>query len=212
MTRQLPKAGLLLKSGLLLKAGLLPAAGMLVASGPRARAAGMPQLDFANPLTKWQVIWGALIFLLLYLLLSRSALPRVASVLEQRRRRIEGDLESARQVKSQADHAVEALRQERRQASAEAQANIDRVVNQARDEALQRTREMNTRLEAQLATAEAQIQAEQKRAMGSLRGIAADTAQLLVERVTGQPADRSLVENRVDGALSGRTLSGPVAA
>lgn len=206
MTRQLPKAGLLLKSG------LLPAAGMLVASGPRARAAGMPQLDFANPLTKWQVIWGALIFLLLYLLLSRSALPRVASVLEQRRLRIEGDLESARQVKSQADHAVEALRQERRQASAEAQANIDRVVNQARDEALQRTREMNTRLEAQLATAEAQIQAEQKRAMGSLRGIAADTAQLLVERVTGQPADRSLVENRVDGALSGRTLSGPVAA
>lgn len=195
-----------------LLAALLPAGGLLLASGPHALAAGMPQLDFANPLTKWQVIWGALIFLLLYLLLSRSALPRVASVLEQRRQRIEGDLEAARKVKSEADHAIEALRQERRQASAEAQANIDRVVNQARDEALQRTREMNTRLEAQLAAAEAQIQAEQKRAMSSLRGIAADTAQLLVERVTGQPADRALVESRVDGALSSRALPGPATA
>lgn len=185
------------------------AAPLLVLAAPPALAAGMPQLDFANPLTKWQVIWGALIFVLLYLLLSRSALPRVASVLEQRRSRIEGDLEAARQAKSEADHAIEALRLERRRASAEAKANIDRVVTEAREEAAARAREMNARLGAELAGAEAGIAAERQRAMGSLRQIASDTAQLLVERVTGRPADRALVESRVDSLLSDRaTIAG----
>ena len=190
-----------------LPAAFLLAAPLLAAATPRAFAAGMPQLDFANPLTKWQVIWGAVIFVLLYLLLSRSALPRVASVLDQRRGRIEGDLEAARKAKSEADQAVEALRQERKRASAEAQANIDRVVHEAREEAAARTREMNARLEAELATAEAQIGAERQRAMGSIRQIASDTAQLLVERVIGQSADRALVETRVDGILSDHAIA-----
>ena len=37
----------------------------------------MPQLDFANPLTTSQVVWGAIIFVVLYILLSRIALPKV---------------------------------------------------------------------------------------------------------------------------------------
>ena len=176
---------------------------LLAATAPAAMAAGMPQLDFANPLTKWQIVWGAVIFLLLYLVLSRSALPRVASVIEDRQGRIDGDLEAARQAKSEADRAAEELRRARRQASAEAQANLDRVMAEAREEAAKRTREMNERLDSELARAEAQIGAERARAMGSLRGIASETAQLLVERVTGRPADRALVEHHVDGALSG---------
>ena len=65
---------------------LLPAAAM---------AEGMPQLDFANPLTTSQVVWGAVIFIVLYLLLSRVGLPRVGAVLEERARHIASDLETA---------------------------------------------------------------------------------------------------------------------
>ena len=184
-----------------IKAALL-ATPLLAAAAPGARASGMPQLDFANPLTKWQVIWGAVIFVLLYLMLSRSALPRVASVLEQRRERIDGDLETARRSKDEADHATDELRRARRQAAADAQANLDRVVAQAREEAAARSRESNARLDAELARAEARIDAERQRAMASLRDVASDTAQLLVQRVTGQAADRGLVETHVDGALA----------
>ncbi len=177
-----------------------------VLAGPSpAFAAGMPQLDFHNPLTIWQVVWGAVIFLLLYLVLSRSALPQVASVLDARRGRIEGDLEAARTAKTGADRAIDDLRRARRKAAAEAQANLDRVLQDAREEAAVRTREMNARLEAEIAAAEAQLAQERTRAMGALRTVAADTAQLLVERVTGQPAGRSLVESHVDGALAART-------
>ena len=183
------------------KAGVLSIP-LLAASAPGALGAGMPQLDFKNPLTVWQVVWGAVIFVLLYLALSRLALPRVAAVIEDRQGRIDGDLEAARQAKSDADRAVDELRRARREATAEAQANLDRVVAEAREQAARRTREMNARLEAELASAEAQIGAERQRAMGALRGIASETAQLLVERVTGQPVERSLVETRVDGVLS----------
>ena len=47
----------------------------------------MPQIDFTTPLTTSQVVWGAVIFIVLYFTLSRNALPLVASVLEERARR-----------------------------------------------------------------------------------------------------------------------------
>jgi F-type H+-transporting ATPase subunit b len=67
---------------------------------------GMPQLDFANPLTISQVVWLAIIFFALYLLLSRWALPQVASVIEARGSSIAEDLNAARRAKAQADAAV----------------------------------------------------------------------------------------------------------
>ena len=45
-----------------------------------AMAEGMPQLDFANPLTTWQVVWGAIIFVLFYLAVSRWGLPMITHI------------------------------------------------------------------------------------------------------------------------------------
>ena len=174
-----------------------------VGTAEGARARGMPQLDFKNPLTIWQVIWGAVVFAGLYLILSRSALPRVAAVIEDRQGRIDADLEAARQAKSDADRAISELRRARREAAFEAQANLDRVAAEARAAAAARAREMNARLDAELARAEQQIAAERKRALGALGGIASETAQLLIERVTGQAVDPALVERRVKRLAEG---------
>ena len=56
----------------------------------------MPQLDFATPLTTSQVVWGALIFIVLYVLPPACALPQVGAVLEERAAHIGRDLEAAR--------------------------------------------------------------------------------------------------------------------
>ena len=66
----------------------------------------MPQLDFATPLTTSQVVWGAIIFIVLYILASRFALPQVASVLEERANHIARDLENAQQAKEKSDAAA----------------------------------------------------------------------------------------------------------
>jgi len=178
------------------------AAAILLAASPAALAAGMPQLDFANPLTTWQVVWGALVFLLLYLLLSRSALPRVGAVLANREQRIRHDLEVAHEAKGECDRALDELRRTRREAAAEAQANLDRVLAEAREQAQARNHEMNEQLKGRLAEAETRIREERERALAALPAIATETASLLVERVTGQTADPDLIRGRVEARLS----------
>jgi len=88
-------------------AALVGSSALLLASSAFAEEhkKGMPQLDFHNPLTISQVVWLAIIFFALYLLLSKWALPQVAGVLEMRAGKIAADLDAARAAKAGADKA-----------------------------------------------------------------------------------------------------------
>jgi F-type H+-transporting ATPase subunit b len=165
---------------------------------------GMPQLDFANPLTISQVVWLAIIFLVLYLLLSRWALPQVASVLEMRANRIQADLEAAHAAKAQADSAVAELTAATREAQATAQAEIAGAVATAKDAAAAQAATLNARLELQLAEAEQRINAARTSAMGALRSVATDTATAVVSRLVGTAPAPDAVAQAVDGALAAR--------
>lgn len=171
---------------------------------PGARAEGMPQLDFGNPYVIGQVVWGAGIFLILYLLLSRSALPKVEKVLSLRRQTIENDLEIAHKAKSSADDAVAELRQARKDAMAEAQANVDKVVEEARAAAEKQAQEMNTRLGAEIREAEARVALARETALGSLRQISTDTAEALIHQISGISAPLDVVTSKVDGVATAR--------
>jgi len=180
-------------------------AGPLLAWPVVARTAeGMPQLDFANPLTISQVVWGAVIFFALYILASRWALPRVSEVLEERDTRITGDLEVARGAKSRADAAVAELTQSTRQARAEAQAAINAAVEVARKDAAERSRVLNEQLEQQLRSAEQRIAEARQAAMGALRQVATETAATVVGRLTGHSPDPQAVEGAVGAVLASR--------
>ncbi|WP_222546698.1 hypothetical protein [Asaia lannensis] len=168
----------------------------------RAWAAGMPQLDFSNPLLIGQVVWGAVIFAVFYVILSRSALPRIDRVLTHRRNRIEGDLDIARRARDDADRAVDELRRARHDAAAQAQANIDRVVHEARMAAEAQTHEMNRRLHADIAEAEKRIASARAEALASLPGVAAETAQSLIGKLL-RPAglDNAISQAQVEDAV-----------
>src|SRR5579863_5172240 len=127
----------------LLLAALSP---LLLLPAGAAHAKGMPQIDFANPLTTSQVVWGALIFIVLYVLLSRWALPEVGSVLQERATAIATDLDAARGAKEQADKAVDELTRATREAHAGAQAEIAQAVAAAKAIADAQAAEINARL------------------------------------------------------------------
>jgi F-type H+-transporting ATPase subunit b len=171
-----------------------------------AFAAGMPQLDFSTPLTVSQVVWGAIIFIVLYILLSRSGLPRVASVLEERAGHIHTDLEGARAAKAKADAGIAEAADATAKARAEAQSSINAALEEAKQAALSQSAALNERLEARLKEAEAQITEARTAAMSALRQVATDTAGNVVTRLTGAEPDAGILGNAVGSALSARGI------
>jgi F-type H+-transporting ATPase subunit b len=163
----------------------------------------MPQLDFGNPLLIAQVVWLLIIFGLLYYVMSVYALPRVASVLEERQQRIQGDLQAAHAAKAEADAAMAAHREATARSRAEAQAAIATAMQQAQADAARRGEALNARLAKQIEEAEARIHAARDSAMGALRQVATETTQSLVGKLVGS-ADAGAVNAAVDRALAAR--------
>lgn len=163
-----------------------------------------PQIDFANPLTRSQVVWLFIIFFTLYLLLDRWALPQVGEVLEARAARIAADLDAARAAKAQSDTAVAELTAATRKAHAEAQAQIAGAVDTAKSDAAEAAKVANARLDHQLAEAEKRIDAAKAASVGALRDVARTTTADVVTRLAGFAPDTAIVDNAVDRALAAR--------
>jgi F-type H+-transporting ATPase subunit b len=188
---------------------LLPAAALLLVASPlgvsSARAeVGLPQIDFANPLTTSQVVWGVLIFLVLYILLSRGALPKVASVLAERANTISADLDAAKMAKQEADAAAAEVLRATREAQASAAAEVAQASAAAKAAAEIEAARATAVLEAQLADAEARIHAARKAAMGALREVAAEATSALAGRLMGHAPDAAAVDAAVGAALAAR--------
>jgi F-type H+-transporting ATPase subunit b len=180
----------------------------LVGTALPAYAEGsMPQFDFRNPLLVAQVVWGAIIFVAMYVAFTRIGLPQVASVLAAREQTIGGDLEQARIAKDKADRAVAELNEARRVAYAEAQTALSAATQKAKEAAAAKAEEVNAKLDRQLADSEKQIAAARAGAMSALREAAFDTTDLLVARLAGRPADAQAVRAAVADALAARGLT-----
>ncbi len=176
---------------------MLPAAAM---------AEGMPQLDFSTPLTLSQVVWGAIIFVVLYILLSRTGLPMVASVLEERATKISKDLDEARLAKFSADAGMAEADQATAKARAESQAAISAALDDAKQAAAVQAEVLNARLEKQLQDAETQIARARTSAMSALRQVATETAATVVTRLTGTAPDAGRLDGAIGSALAARGI------
>lgn len=158
----------------------------------------MPQMDFANPLTGAQVVWMAVIMVVLYFILARWALPQIGSVIEQRHSRITGDLDTARRAKAEAEHTVAELNLAIQNARESSQGAIAEAVNAAKERAREQSRELNERLDAQIARAEAEIETARRKAVAALPPVARDVTASLLQRLTGETVD----DERIDRTLA----------
>ena len=148
-----------------------------------------------------QFIWLALVFAALYLLMSRVALPRIGSILDERKQRIDGDLAEAQRFKDESDGAIAAYEKALADARARAQtlANETRVKEAARAEAARK--ELEATLNARIAEAEDIIGAKRLEAMANVQDIATEAAAAIVERLIGSAPAEQTVAGAVAGAL-----------
>jgi F-type H+-transporting ATPase subunit b len=149
-----------------------------------------------------QLLWLTLTFVALYLLMARVALPRVDSILERRRRRIEGDLAEALRLKGESDAAIAAYEKSLAEARARAQALVNDARHRQVAEAEAARKALEATLNTRIAEAENSIAQTKTAAMVNVRGIATEAAAAIVERLIGiAPASRDAVAAAVAEAL-----------
>jgi F-type H+-transporting ATPase subunit b len=150
-----------------------------------------------------QLVSLAIFFVLLYVIVSRLALPRIGGAIEARQNKIEGDLAEAQKLKDQSEAALKAYEGELASARTRAQA----IGNESRDKANAQAEGERKALEEQLAKklaeAEKTIASTRASAMSNVRDIAADAAGTIVQRLTGVVPDAGAVNAAVDASLKG---------
>lgn len=166
-----------------------------------ASGSGMPQLDistFSN-----QIFWLVVTMVVLYFVMSRVALPRIAAVLADRRGTITSDIAAAEEFKLKAQEAEEAYKT----AMAEARAEANRIVEAAKAE-------MQAELDVQIAKADAEISAkaaESERRIREIRDSAlsmvSDVSQDITADVLGV-FDVTADKKTVDAAVAARMKGG----
>lgn len=132
-----------------------------------------------------QLIWLALTFGLLYFVLSRVALPRIADVIDERANRIKRDLDAAERLKAETDKAIASYED----ALGTAKTKAGEIARETRSKLAADVDREKSEIEAQLsakaAEAEARINAMKEKALGNVNDIAVTTAAAIVGHLTG---------------------------
>jgi F-type H+-transporting ATPase subunit b len=150
-----------------------------------------------------QLVSLAIAFVALYLIVSKIALPRVGSVLDARQNKIDGDLAEAQKLRDQSDAALKAYESELASARSRAHAIGAETREKLNAASGAERKALEDKLAAKLGEAEKTIAATRGAAMSNVRGIAADAAAAIVQRLTGVQPDAQSVNSAVDASLKG---------
>jgi F-type H+-transporting ATPase subunit b len=132
-----------------------------------------------------QLLWLAITFAALYLVMSRLALPRIGGILEDRQSRIDADLAVADASRQKTDAAIAAYEAALAEARKRSTALAEETRSSIQADIAQKRHTVEADLSSRLAEAEASIQASRTDAMSHVNEIAADTAEALVTQLTG---------------------------
>jgi len=165
-----------------------------------AGGAGMPQLDFGT--FPNQIFWLVVTLVVIYFVLSRIALPRIAGVLAERQSTITNDIAAAEELKQKAVEAEEAYNE----ALAHARAEAQKIANEAKAE-------IQAELDTAQAKADAEIAAkaaESEKAITEIRAGAVESVKAVAKDATkeilsamGSKADAKSITAAINARMKG---------
>ncbi|WP_428514387.1 F0F1 ATP synthase subunit B' [Roseovarius sp.] len=163
-------------------------------------AIGLPQLcpDWMGN----QIFWLVIALIVIFFILSRIALPRIAAVLAERQGTITNDLAAAEDLKEKASDAEDAYNKALADARAQAQEIIAEAKAEINAELEEATQKADAEIAAKTAEGEKAIAEIRANAMESVKEVAKDTAKELVAAM-GFKADARTVTSAVNSRLKG---------
>lgn len=159
-------------------------------------AIGMPQLCgdwFPN-----QIFWLVITLVVIYLILSKIALPRIATVLAERQGTITNDIAAAEELMLQVKEAEASYNQ----ALADARAEAQKIVAEAKAD-------IQTELDKSIAEADAEIAvktAESEKAIAEIRDTAMESVREVAQATAGD------IVAALGGSADVKTIDAAVAA
>lgn len=163
----------------------------------------MPQLEQIDTFVS-QAFWLAVTFCLLYLVLWRSALPKIGQILRERQERIDEDLQKAEALKAEAEGVLAAYEE----ASAKARADAQAILRESSDRftalAAEKHEALSRSLAEDVAAGEERINAAREQAMADVEVIASELAEAAVARLTGNAGDAAATKDAVAQVIGER--------
>lgn len=173
-----------------------------VLNGGEHASGGLPQLNPANFPT--QIFWLALTFGVLYYLMSKKALPRVAEVLEARQERISRDLAKAAQLKEEAEAILAQVEKSLAGARSQAQGVIAEASAEIEANNQARQAQLNADISERLRNAEASIAAAKEQALANIRAESTGIVRDITGRLAGVEVDQAQADAAVAAVLEER--------
>ncbi|WP_428154484.1 hypothetical protein [Brevundimonas sp.] len=147
---------------------------------------GLPQFQFEH----WagQIGYLLILFVVLYLLVSKVFAPRLRKVMDERADTISTAVATARQVQAEAAEQAALAQAEVAKARADARSMAAAAKARVTEDANARQAAEEAIVNARIAEAEASIGKTRDAAMANVSTIASDTTAAMVERLTGKAA------------------------
>jgi F-type H+-transporting ATPase subunit b len=143
------------------------------------------------------LIWLFLSFGLLYILMSKIALPQVESILHARANKIASDIAEANAFRAKSEEAAAALDKTIADAKAMALALAQETHARLAAEIEANRLALEAELTARLAASEMQILEMKAKAMGNVEAIASEAAAAIIQHITGKPADQEAIAKAI---------------
>ena len=161
-----------------------------------AQAEDKPIKDLSPKLQ--ELIVGAVAFGVIFVFMSKWVLPRVNKLLEERRQKIQGNLEEAEQTKAAADQLLADYREQ----LAGAREDANRIIEEARRTAEAMRKDLIAKAEQEyqgiVGRAQEEIRAERDRVFQELKTQVGELSLALAGRVVGETLDKTKQLRLVD--------------
>lgn len=169
----------------------------LILAAEEGADAGASTLQLILPATA-ELAYGAIAFVIVLVLVSRFAMPKLNELLDERAASIQGQMEEAEKARQEA--AAEKAEFEAQLADARSEGN--RVIEEAKQTAEQLRRDIVAKAEAEAeaikARAQAEADQERERLVSELRGEVGRLSVELAGRIVGKELDESSHQDLVD--------------
>ena len=149
----------------------------------------MPQLDSSSFIS--QIFWLTITFLTLWFVMSLFVIPRIAEIIDERRQKIETNIQKAERLNKQAMLSLERYEQSIEQAKKDIDDRISAEKEQLEASFELKKAEVNQYLNQKIADNETIIKKEREETLKEVHRISEDIAELILQKLGIAQNDKS---------------------